>query len=125
MAHRASPQSYLWSNWLNLILAAWLFISPWVVTAPAAGAWAWNAWIVGIVVGALSIAALVQRSEWEDWFNLVLGVWLFISPWFFGYAGQQGAAWDSYIVGILFFVIGIWGVAAARQMHGEFGHQGP
>lgn len=122
MADRASPQSYIWSNWLNLILAAWLFVSPWVVAAPAVGAWAWNAWVVAVVVGVLSIAALLQRTEWEDWINLVLGAWLFFSPWIYGYTGAQQAAWDSYIVGILFFVIGIWGVASARQMHGQLGH---
>jgi hypothetical protein len=26
------------------------------------------------------------------------------------------AAWDAWIVGALFFLIGIWGVVAARQM---------
>jgi len=115
MATRSSPSSYLWPNWLNLILAVWLFISPWILPVAAAGPWAWDAWIVGIIVAVLSIAALSQMAQWEDWINLLLGVWLFVSPWIFGYATTPPAAWNSWIVGVLFFLIGIWGVVAARS----------
>ena len=115
MANTSSPSSYVWSNWLNLILAVWLFISPWVLPVTAAGAWAWDAWIVGVVVAVLSIAALTRMAQWEDWINLILGVWLFISPWIFGYVATPVAAWNSWIVGVLFFLIGIWGVSVARH----------
>jgi hypothetical protein len=115
MANATSPSSYVWSNWLNLILAVWLFISPWVLPVAAVGAWAWDAWIVGVVVAVLSIAALSRMAQWEDWINLILGAWLFISPWIFGYAATPAAAWNSWIVGALFFLIGIWGVSAARH----------
>jgi hypothetical protein len=93
-----------------------LFISPWVLHAPTPGASAWNAWVVAIIVAALSIGALVQVAQWEDWINLILGAWLFISPWVYGYSGDMNMAWNSYIVGALIFFIGIWGVAAARQI---------
>jgi hypothetical protein len=33
MAARISTPTYQWPNWLNLILAIWLFISPWVIGA--------------------------------------------------------------------------------------------
>jgi len=111
-----SMQSYLWPNGLTLALAVWLFISPWVLTAPAAGAWAWNSCVVAIIVAALSIGALVQLAQWEDWINVILGAWLFISPWVYGYTGTESAAWNSYIVGALIFFIGLWGVSAARRM---------
>jgi hypothetical protein len=38
-------------------------------------------------------------KRWQDWMNLVLGLWLFVSPWALDYAGQQSAAWNAYIVG--------------------------
>lgn len=115
MPNEPAPSSYLVPNWLTLVLAVWLFVSPWVLAAPASGSWAWNAWIVAILVAAASIAALSQMAEWEDWVNLVLGAWLFISPWIFGYVGSTSAAWNSYIVGALVFLIAIWGIVAARQ----------
>jgi hypothetical protein len=112
----SSANQYVWSNWLTLILAVWLFISPWVLPVAALGTWAWDFWIVGIIVAAMSIAALNLRTEWEDWVNLVLGAWLFISPWIFGYVGEANAAWNSFIVGALIFLIGIWGVVSARHL---------
>jgi hypothetical protein len=40
-----------------------------------------NAWIAGAVIGVTSIAALVSFAEWEEWVNLILGLWVAISPW--------------------------------------------
>lgn len=118
MARESAPLSYIWPNWLTLVLAVWLFVSPWILPAAAAGSWAWNAWIVAILVGGLSIAALQQMTEWEDWGNLVLGAWLFISPWLFGFTGAASAAWNAYIVGALVAAIAIWAIVAARtSMH--------
>ena len=68
------------------------------------------------MVAILSIAALVQLAHWEDWVSLVLGAWLFISPWVLGfYESTHSMAWNAYIIGALIFLIGIWGVVAARQ----------
>lgn len=114
MDSNASPASYLWPNWLTILLAIWLFISPWALAAEARGAWAWNFWVVSIVMAVLSIAALSRVAEWEDWVNLALGAWLFISPWIFGYTALVQPAWNSYIVGLLVVLISIWGIAAAH-----------
>jgi len=82
--------AYRWQDWLNLLLGAWLFISPWALGFAKAGgaatstyshAAAFNAWIVGVIVVLLSIAALARTQPWEEWLNLLAGFWLFISPW--------------------------------------------
>jgi SPW repeat len=133
MAARVSSPSYQWPNWLNLILAVWLFISPWVIgfafgptgAAPANGAAtfnnvastaAWDAWVVAVIVAVLSIAAISQLAVWEEWVNLVVGVWLFFSPWILGYAGLHAAMWNSLVVGFLIAVVAIWGIMAARRV---------
>jgi hypothetical protein len=126
MAARTSSPVYQWPNWLNLILAVWLFISPWVVGFYKPGgtemvvtlnvAAAWDAWVVAVIVGVLSIAAIARLAAWEDWISLVLGVWLFFSPWILGYAALYGAMWNSPIVGLLIAVLAIWGIAAARSV---------
>jgi len=58
---------------INLILGAFLFISPWLF-AFAPGAESWNAWIAGAVIAILSIAALSAFAEWEEWLNLIVDV---------------------------------------------------
>jgi len=114
MDRNTSPASYLWPNWLTLLLAVWLFISPWVLSPMVSGAWAWNSWVVAVILAVLSIAALAQVAEWEDWVNLVLGAWLFISPWIYGYTATTNLSWNSYIVGVLVGLISIWGATAAH-----------
>jgi hypothetical protein len=134
MAARVSTPTYQWPNWLNLILAVWLFISPWVIGfafgpagtgGPANGAAtvnhvastaAWDAWVVAVIVAVLSIAAISRLAIWEEWVNLVVGVWLFFSPWILGYAGLRAAVWNSLIVGFLIAVLAIWGIVAARRV---------
>src|SRR5579883_2262996 len=39
-------------------------------------------------------------------FNLVLGIWLFISPWVYG-AYQNSNAWNSWVVGALIALFAI------------------
>src|SRR5690349_9824545 len=88
MAALISSPNCQWPNWLNLILAIWLFISPWVIgfafgpagtgAASANGAAtvnnvastaAWDAWIVAVIVAVLSIAAISRLAVWEEWVN--------------------------------------------------------
>lgn len=64
----------------NLILGCALFVSPWIFKYPAGHEWT-NAIVVGIVIAALSIAALAAFTVWEEWLNLVVGLWLIASPW--------------------------------------------
>jgi ABC-type Co2+ transport system permease subunit len=39
--------------------------------------------------------------HWRDDANLVLGVWLFLSPWILQYSGMQMAAWNAWIMGVV------------------------
>lgn len=32
-----------------------------------------------------------MRKHWQDWGNLVLGLWIFVSPWVFQFATATGA----------------------------------
>lgn len=41
----------------------------------------------------------MAEKRWQDWVNLILGVWLFVSPWILAYAMQDAAAWNAYILG--------------------------
>jgi SPW repeat len=126
--YRRALQSNHWQDWANLVLAVWLFISPWVVQfggstvgAPAATAVpaaasnaAWNAWILGIVVFLVACSAIARLRAWQEWLNLLLGIWIFIAPWALGFAGLSGAAWDHWIVGILVFLIAVANLQTVR-----------
>lgn len=45
---------------------------------------------------------MTTTRRWQDWVNLVLGLWLFTSPWILGYAGaSESAAWNAYALGVV------------------------
>ena len=83
----------------NLVLGAVLFFSPWIFGF-AAGYESQNAWISGAVIAALSIAALAAFAEWEEWLNLVAGLWAIVSPWVLGFAGTT-AMTVHVVIGVI------------------------
>ena len=58
-----------------------LFISPWGLGFAGDMAAARTAWVGGVVIAVMGIAALVQFAEWEDWVALIAGVLMIIAPW--------------------------------------------
>lgn len=42
---------------------------------------------------------------WRDAINLVLGIWLILSPLALGYAAQTTPAWNAYAVGVIVAVL--------------------
>lgn len=117
-------------DWANLILAIWLFISPWVLrfgaglAAGTAGAAngplveanhaAWNAWVLGIIVFLVALSAIGRMEAWQEYINMVLGAWIFVAPWALGFSPLGRASWDHWIVGALIFLISLWSLSMAR-----------
>jgi len=43
----------------------------------------------------------MKEKRWQDWLNLLFGVWLFISPWVAGFAAtEMRASWNAWILGV-------------------------
>jgi uncharacterized membrane protein HdeD (DUF308 family) len=100
MAREISSTGKSIPDWLNLICGALLFISPWVLGFAGHMAAAWTAWIGGVVIGVMAIAALVQFAEWEDWVALIAGVLMVIAPWVMGFAAMTYAVWTFVVLGL-------------------------
>jgi len=89
---------------VNLILGAFLFLCPWIFHF-SPGAESWNAWASGAVIAILSIAALSAFAEWEEWLNLIVGLWVLVSPWALKFSGSTTAMRTDVIIGIIVAVI--------------------
>jgi hypothetical protein len=72
----------------NLILGAILFLSPWIFGFDA-GRPSQNAYVIGIVITVLAIAALAAFAVWEEWLNLIVGLWTLVSPWVLNFQGTR------------------------------------
>ena len=51
-----------------------------------------------------------RKQRWQDWMSLILGIWLFLSP-FFGLGVTGNAAWNSWIFGAVIAVMSAWALA--------------
>jgi SPW repeat-containing protein len=83
----------------NLILGVFLFFSPWIL-ALETGRASQNANITGIVIAVLAVAALSAFAIWEEWLNLIVGLWALVSPWVLGFQGNTKATTVHVIIGI-------------------------
>jgi hypothetical protein len=68
----------------TLFVGGLLALSPWFVAYVHREA-STDIWISGLIVALSSVAAIVAFSDWEEWLNLALGLWLIASPWLLGF----------------------------------------
>jgi SPW repeat len=45
--------------------------------------------------------AKATMKHWQDPVNLVLGLWLIVSPWILGFQAERASLWSAVILGIL------------------------
>lgn len=93
---------------LNILIGIWFFISPWVFGA-SENANAWNAWIVGAVIVLFAGLRAMNGGGLKllGWLNMAPGIWIFASPWIFGYVGNTGRLVNSLFVGVVVVLLSI------------------
>jgi predicted cobalt transporter CbtA len=42
-------------------------------------------WVTSAIIAILSLAAIIAYRDWEEWLNVLLGLWLIVSPWLLGF----------------------------------------
>jgi hypothetical protein len=105
-----------WVHWINLILGAILFISPWYSVTWSNTTSSWNAWITGILImlGAIWVLA-TTAPVFVSGIHALLGIWVFIAPWVLRFASTSNAeAWSHWIIGALVFLLAAWVLIQSR-----------
>ena len=111
-----------WQNWVNVVLGIILFVSPWYTVTWRYSTSSWNAWILGVLIVIMALAAAAApRYPVTSWINIFLGLWVFISPWLLGFTLLTGMDWTAWIIGALVFLIAIWAVSQASSSAGYSG----
>ena len=100
---------------INLISGALIFVSPWALGFATDSRAAWTAWVAGVVIAAMAIAALFQFAEWEEWVALIVGVGVAVSPWVLGFAMIHSAAIVYAAIGIVVVLSSISGIWTVHQ----------
>ena len=103
-----------WQDWANLILGAWLFVSPWALGY--GGTAELNAHVVGLGVVVFALIAAYMPKAWEEIINMMIGVWLVISPFVLGLGASQ-VALHTVLVGILATAFAIWAMSNEQRFY--------
>ena len=109
-----------WQDWLTAIVGVWLIISPWAYqyTLPEGASTVlltWNFVVSGVAAFVLGAAALASFRMWEEWADVVIGLWLVISPWVLQFTASPGAQWNAVICGAIIIVSAGWTLIEGRQ----------
>ena len=66
---------------INLVLGAGLISTPWIFGFTSVELATRNAWVAGGMIAVAAAIALFSFADWEEWVNLLVGLWVAISPW--------------------------------------------
>jgi hypothetical protein len=89
-----------WQDWVLLVAAAWLFLSPFALDfAELSHPGALLAWTCAIVLYLSASEALVVPDALEEVVDLGVGLSLVLGPWILGFGGNAAA--NSVLIGLL------------------------
>ena len=100
---------------VNILLGAWLIVSPWVFDYSGKSA-ALSSVTVGALIALLAAIRLasLHNSAGLSGINLLLAFWSAAAPWIYEYAINTGALWNNIFVGIFGAVLAVWSAIATE-----------
>lgn len=103
-----------WQDWLTLIIGIWLFITPWIFGFSNTD-YSWSPFVMGALLFIFSLWAIANRKVAAEAINLIIGIWVFISPWVLGFSHTMNAAWIMFVFGAILIVVDIWGIGITKK----------
>lgn len=101
------------ANWVNVLFGIWVIISPFMVQFSQLPAAVWNNVITGIVIALLAlIRTSMPRQPGWSWANVILGIWMIISPFILGVM-TTAVLWNNIILGVVIALVA-WVSASLR-----------
>ncbi|ATD59594.1 MAG: SPW repeat protein [Janthinobacterium svalbardensis] len=106
-----------WQDQVILLLGLWLLVSPWAFSYPEGSPQMINAFASGLVIAVLAAFDLYKTYFWAVVVNLLVGVWVGVSPWVLRIAEQRVVLWNELIVGIAVVVLALWELRTDPELH--------
>ncbi|HZD88639.1 MAG TPA: SPW repeat protein, partial [Pseudolabrys sp.] len=89
-----------WEDWLSWALGLWMLIAPWALRFEFQAAATKACVITGVLLILVEAVTLSAFRAWEEWLNVLLGVWLIAAPWLLGVVSTAAMA-NFVIVGVI------------------------
>lgn len=108
-----------WQDWLNVILGIALMASPWILGATGTAAVLWSGLVGGAVIAIVGLWALYQpEGTVPEWVNVVLGVWVIVSPFVLGFSNMANVLWYNVVLGVIVGILAFWTERQVEAGHG-------
>lgn len=91
---------------LAVVLGIFTALSPiWLDTSTRA---TWTMVVLGVLIALTGLAQMAQPSmSMADYGMALFGALLFLAPWVMDYSHLRGAAWTSWVVGLITVVVAV------------------
>ncbi|MGA9664888.1 MAG: SPW repeat protein [Gallionella sp.] len=101
---------------MNVLLGTWVVVSPWAMEYSLNGAATANACGLGavlVIFNLMSVCRLVDQGQ--EIFNILLGVWLILSPFSLDFAATREPAINAFAIGAMIVVLAGWQIYDAPK----------
>jgi hypothetical protein len=96
--------SQRWQDYVTTLIGVWVLFSleiihfffPELVFTRAI---AWSQGAAGFALIAVGASAVGGYQLWEEWVDVILGLWLIVSPWILGFGDLPALRWNAIIPG--------------------------
>jgi hypothetical protein len=113
-----------WQDPVSALVGAWLILSPWLLGVQGDLAALANALALGALLLATALGAIFVPRAWEEWTEIALGAWLFISPWALRFDGLEIPTVATAAAGLLVVMLAVW-VLMVDESYAAWWKEGP
>lgn len=98
-----------WQDWTSVLVGTWLVLSPWLLGFWLDRSATENACGTGMVLIFFNIISACRLlDEGQEFLNILIGVWLLLSPYALGFAALQDAVINVSVAGTLVVALAVW-----------------
>ena len=107
-----------WQDPVNALLGAWIVLSPWMLDFADERTALLDFVAVGVLLAATAIGAVMVPKAWEEWVEVVLGLWFVASPWLLGFDENPVAMQNAVFDGLVVAGLALWVLATDDSLGG-------
>lgn len=109
-----------WQDVVSVAVGLWLIASPWALGIHGPLAAQGNFVVLGVVLLGFVLTEFFIQESWEEWSELVIGLWLIASPWVLEFTGVGAAMENAIACGVILVVLAVWVLGTDDALGGWF-----
>ena len=97
-----------WRDAIELVLAVWLLVSPFVLGFFPIGHASMIAFLIGSIILCTAMLGISTEQPWEEWITFAFALLLIASPWLLSYSFSVIATVNALATGSLLVIVSLF-----------------